>query len=109
MLVSLALGSYVAVFIALEALPQPALPVISLALKDLTLPDEPLVYDLVSVFSSFKLYYDGRCYLRFRVSSEPSYVFNLCVGDKRFIILKDVISNLLEPFHIHRTSPNTMR
>jgi hypothetical protein len=49
--ISLALGSYMAVFIALEALPQPALPIISLTLKDFSLPDKPFVYNLVSIFS----------------------------------------------------------
>ena len=106
--VSLALGSYVAVFVALEALPQPALPIISLTLKDLSLPDKPFVYDLVSIFSPLELYYDGRCRLRFRVLSKPSYVFDLCVRDKRFIVLKDAISDLLEPFYVHRASPNAM-
>ena len=45
----LALGSYVAVFLALIALLHPALPFVSLALEDLGLPYQTLVNDLVGV------------------------------------------------------------
>jgi len=46
----LALGSYVAVFLALKALFHSALSLVSFALEDLSLPDEAFVYDLVRVF-----------------------------------------------------------
>jgi hypothetical protein len=45
----LALGSYVAVFLALEALLHAALSLVSLALEDLILSDQTLVYALVRV------------------------------------------------------------
>ena len=55
----LALGSYVAVSLALEALLHSALPLVSLALEDLALPDEALVDDLVGVFRFGELNGDG--------------------------------------------------
>ena len=45
----LALGSYVAVVLALEALLHSALSLVSLALKDLALPNQTLVNDLVGI------------------------------------------------------------
>jgi hypothetical protein len=45
----LALGSYVAIVLALKALLHSALPLVSLALKDLALPYQALVNNLVSI------------------------------------------------------------
>jgi hypothetical protein len=45
----LALGSYVAVVLALEALLHSALSLVSLALEDFALPDQTLVDDLVGI------------------------------------------------------------
>ena len=46
----LALGSYVAIFLALEALLQAALSLVPLALEQLALPDQAFVDDLVCIF-----------------------------------------------------------
>ena len=55
----LALGSYVAVSLALEALLHSALPLVSLALEDLSLPDQAPVDDLVGVLWLSELNGDG--------------------------------------------------
>lgn len=55
-----ALGSYVAISLALVALLQATLPVVSLALEDLPLPDQTLIDDLVRVFGSGGFDNDGR-------------------------------------------------
>jgi hypothetical protein len=61
----LALGSYVAVFVALKALLQAALPLKSLALTHLPLPHQSFVDDLVRVLGFSELDDDGRhCFVR---------------------------------------------
>ena len=57
--VRFALGSYVAVFLALVALLQSALSVVSLALECLALPNEAFINDLVCVFWFSELHDDG--------------------------------------------------
>lgn len=81
---------------------------ISLAPEDLSLRDESLVYDLVGIFGPLELDHDRRCHLGVQVPSEPSYVFDLCIGDERVIVLEDAISDLLGPPHIHRASTDAM-
>jgi hypothetical protein len=68
----LALGSYVAVSLPLEALLHSALSLIPRALEDLALPDQALVDDLVGVLWFGKLHGDGRCRLGRRVSGQPA-------------------------------------
>jgi hypothetical protein len=97
----LALGSYVAVVLALEALLHSALSLVSLALEDLALPDETLVDDLVGVWFG-KLYGDGRCRLSRRVSGQPAYVSYLRPGYERSVVLQDLRSDLVELAHVHR-------
>lgn len=65
----LALGSYVTVFLALEALPHSALPLIPLALENLALPDQAFVDYLVCVFGFSEFDGDSRCGLSRRVSA----------------------------------------
>jgi hypothetical protein len=90
----LALGSYVAVFLALEALLHSALSLISLALslislalEHLALLDQTLVYGLVRVFWLSELDSDGRCGLGGSVSSQLSYVTDLSSRDERSVVL----------------------
>lgn len=65
--VRFALGSYVAVFLALVALLQSALSVVPLALERLALPYEPFVDDLVCVFWVGELDDDSRgCFCKRR-------------------------------------------
>jgi hypothetical protein len=53
----LALGSYVAIFLTLEALLQATLSFVPLALEQLALPDQAFVDDLVCVFRLSELNY----------------------------------------------------
>ena len=76
-----------AVFLALEALLQSALSLVSFALENLALPNETLVYDSIGVLQFGELDDDGRCGFRERVSGQPSYVFYLCSRDERTVVL----------------------
>jgi hypothetical protein len=93
----LALGSYVAIFLALKALLHTALSLVSLALEYLALPDKALVNDLIGVFWSGKLNRDGRCGLGGSVSSQPSYVADLSLRDERSVVLQDLDPVVFEP------------
>jgi hypothetical protein len=75
----LALGSYVAVVLALEALLHSALWLVSLALEDLALPDQALVDDLVSILCLAELYDDAEAAFvgALRVS-HPAYLIPAC-------------------------------
>ena len=65
----LALGSYVAVVLALVALFQSTLSFVPLALKQLSLPYQAFVDDLVRILWSSELYDDAGCRLAERVRS----------------------------------------
>ena len=83
----LALGSYVAVSLALKALLYLALSLISLALEDLALPDQTFVDDLISILWFSKLNSDSYCCLSSSVSSKPAYISYLRLGYKRSVVL----------------------
>jgi hypothetical protein len=100
----LALGSYIAVSLALEALLHAALSLISLALEHLALPDKALVNDLVCVVWSSELNRNSQCSLSGSVSSQPSYVADLSLRDKQSVVLQDLAPVVFEPVHVHRTS-----
>src|SRR6478735_4253719 len=57
----LALGSYVAIFVILEALSHAALSVIEFALEHLALPNEVLINNFIRIFRSCELDHDRRC------------------------------------------------
>jgi hypothetical protein len=82
----LALGSYVAVVLALKALLHSALPLVSLALKDLALPDQAFVNDLVSILWPAELNSNAREGFRGYVACQPSYVLDLCLRNERLVI-----------------------
>ena len=98
----LALGSYVAVSLALEALLHSALSLISLALEDLALPDQTFVDDLVGILRFGELDGDGRCCLSSCVSGEPAYVSYLRLGYERSVVLQYLRSDLVQLAHVHR-------
>ena len=98
----LALGSYVAVSLALEALLHSALSLISLALEDLALPDQTFVDDLVGILRFGELDSDGRYRLSSSVSGEPAYVSYLRPGYERSVVLQYLRSDLVELPHVHR-------
>jgi hypothetical protein len=82
----LALGSYVAVVLALEALLHPALSLVSLALDDLALPDRALVNNLVSILRLAELYDDAREGFRGCSACQSSNVLDLCLWDERLVV-----------------------
>jgi hypothetical protein len=82
----LALGSYVAVVLALEALLHSALSLVPLALEDLALPDEALVNDPVGVLCLAELYNDAGGGFRGCVACQPPDVPDLCLRDERLVV-----------------------
>jgi hypothetical protein len=82
----LALGSYVAVVLALKALLHSALSLVPLALEDLTLRNQALVNNLVSIFWLVELYNDAGGGFRGCVACQPPNVLDLCLRDKRLIV-----------------------
>ena len=98
----LALGSYVAVSLALEALLYSALSLVSLALENLTLPDQTLVDDLVGVLWFGELDGDSCCRLGGSISSKPAYVSYLSLGYERSVVLQYLRSDLVKLAHVHR-------
>ena len=97
----LALGSYVAVVLALEALLHSALSLVPLALEDLALPDQALVDDLVGILWPAELYDDAGGGLRGCVAGQPSNVLNLCLRDKWLVVQQQLVPRLFEPVHVH--------
>jgi hypothetical protein len=83
----LALGSYVAVSLALEALLHLALLLVSLVLEDLALLDQSLVDDLVSVLRFGELYSNSCCRLGRRVSIQPAYISYLYLEYEQLVVL----------------------
>ena len=82
----LALGSNVAVVLALEALLYSALSLVSLALEDLALLDEALVNDLVSVLCLAELYDDAGGGFRGCAACQPPNVLDLCLQNERLVV-----------------------
>jgi hypothetical protein len=82
----LALGSYIAVVLALEALLNSALSLVSLALEDFALPDQTLVDDLVSILWLAEL--DNYAGGGFRVCAtcQPPNILNLCLRDEWLVV-----------------------
>jgi hypothetical protein len=97
----LALGSYVAVVLALEALLHSALSLIPLALEDLTLPDQALVNDLVGILWLAELNDGAGSGFCGCVAGQPSYVLDLCLRDERLVIQQYLVPRLFEPGHVH--------
>jgi hypothetical protein len=104
----LALASYVAVVLALVALLQSALSLVSFALEDLSLPDQTLVDSLVGVLWLSELHGDGRCSLGKHVPGQLSYVLDLCLWNERPVVLYNLISGLFEPGRVHRAGAYAM-
>ena len=105
----LALGSYVAVFVALEALLQTTLPLISLALTHLALPHQSFIDDFVCVLCLCEFDYDGGHRFDWRcLSGQPSYVSDICCGDEWLVCLQDLVPDLSELFHVYRTGADAV-
>jgi hypothetical protein len=81
-----ALGSYVAVVLALEALLYSALSLVSLALEDLALPDQALVNNLVGILWLAELYNNAGRGLCGCVACQPPNVLDLCLRDERRVV-----------------------
>jgi hypothetical protein len=92
----------VAVSLALEALLHSALSLVSLALENLTLPDQTFVNDLVGILWFGELDSDGRCCLGSSVSGKPAYVSYLRLGYERSVVLQYLRSDLVKLAHVHR-------
>jgi hypothetical protein len=92
----------VAVSLALEALLHSALSLVSLALENLTLPDQTLVDDLVGVLWFGELDSDSCCRLSSSISSKPAYVSYLSLGYERSVVLQYLRSNLVKLAYVYR-------
>ena len=87
----LALGSYVAISLALVALLHSARPFVSFALEDLALPYQTLINDLVGVLWSGKLNDYARCGLGRCVSSEPYDVSYFRLMNERSVVVYNLL------------------
>jgi hypothetical protein len=90
----------VAVALALVALLQSTLSLVSLALKGLALPNQTLFDNLVGILRFDELYDDAGCSFGVRVSRQLSYVLDLCLRDEQLVSLQYLISRLGEPGYV---------
>ena len=90
-----------AVSLVLLTLLHSALPLIPLALEDLTLPCQAFVDDVVSLIYFSELNGYARCSLGDRFSSSPNMSY-LCLRHKCSLVWKNPASVFSKLVHIHR-------
>ena len=97
----LALGSNVAVVLALKALLYLALLLVSLALEDLALPNQTLVNNLVSILWPAELYNNARESFYRCIACQPSNVLDLCVQDEQLVVQQQLVPRFFKPVHVY--------